>query len=281
MQPVSSSRAGIGLRAPHVDALLDGRPDIGWLEVHPENYFCGGLHADRLTKVRELYPVSFHGVGLSLGSAHAVSHQHLAQLKQLVDRHDPVRVSDHASWSASGNAHLNDLLPLPYTEESLAALCRNIAIVQDTLGRQILIENPSTYVTFTHSTLHEADFMAEASHLTGCGILLDVNNIHVQAHNHGLDALDYLTRLPISAVQEIHLAGHIEQAFGDRTLYIDTHSRPVSEAVWALYDTAIARFGAVPTLVEWDKDLPTLDVLLAEAAQAETRMAHGAAHVAA
>lgn len=281
MHSVSSRRAGIGLRAPHVEEVLTRRPDIGWLEVHPENYFCGGLHADRLARIRELYPVSFHGVGLSLGSAQEVNRAHLAQLKALVTRHQPIRVSDHASWSASGNAHLNDLLPLPYNDESLDALCRNIAIVQDALGRQILIENPSTYVTFTHSTRHEADFMAEAVARTGCGILLDVNNIHVQAHNHGLDARDYLARLPVGAVQEIHLAGHIEQAFGDRTLCIDTHSRPVCAAVWALYEAALARFGAVPTLIEWDKDLPALDVLLAEAAQAENRMAEAQAHAAA
>lgn len=276
-----SSCAGIGLRAPHVEEVLARRPGIGWLEIHPENYFCGGLHARRLSRIRELYSVSFHGVGLSLGSAHEVNRDHLAQLKSLVDRHDPIRVSDHASWSASGNAHLNDLLPLPYNEESLDALCRNLAIVQDTLGRQILIENPSTYVTFQHSTLHEATFMAEAVARTGCGILLDVNNIYVQAHNHGLDAHDYLARLPEEAVQEIHLAGHIVEPFGEATLCVDTHSRPVSDAVWALYEATLKHLGPVATLIEWDKDLPELDILLAEADKAETFMATAVAHAAA
>jgi uncharacterized protein len=276
MRDSSESIAGIGLRSGHYAALLEQKPAIGWLEVHPENYFCGGVHLHMLGKARELYPVSFHAVGLSLGSDHPVDAQHLRQLKTLVDRFDPVRVSDHASWSASGNAHLNDLLPLPYNEESLIALCRNIDVTQRVLGRQILIENPSTYVAFNHSTLSEAQFLVEAASLTGCGLLLDVNNIYVQAHNHGFDAYDYIEQIPRVLVQEIHLAGHISQAFAGGTLLVDTHDQPVCNGVWDLYLAAVRRFGAVPTLIEWDKNLPEFDVLVAEAVKAGKLAVSGA-----
>ena len=261
--------AGIGLRSAHVQALLGTCPDIGWLEVHPENYFCGGMQLHLLEKIREHYPVSFHGVGLSLGSHEPVSKTHLSQLKTLIDRFDPIRVSDHASWSASGNAHLNDLLPLPYTQESLSNLCRNIDVAQEMLGREILLENPSTYLTFNISTMDEPTFMVEAAKRTGCGLLLDINNIYVQAHNHNLNTADYLNAIPTSLVQEIHLAGHTEREFTAGKMLIDTHNQPVCEAVWQLFTAAIQRFGAIPTLIEWDKDLPALDVLIAEAQKAE------------
>lgn len=265
--------AGIGLRSAHAEALVESRPALGWLEVHPENYFCGGLHARRLESARDLYPVSFHAVGLSLGSTERVSTHHLAKLKALMSRIEPVRVSDHASWSASGNAHLNDLLPLPYTAESLAALCRNIDITQEYLGRPILIENPSTYLQFAASTMPEPEFLSEAVRRTGCGLLLDVNNVYVQAHNHGFDAVNYLDHIPPQAVQQMHLAGHTVQAFGDATLLVDTHNQPVCDGVWQLYAAAVARFGPTPTLIEWDKDLPSLEVLVSQAQRAASVMA--------
>lgn len=261
--------AGIGLRSPHYQALLETRPEIAWLEVHPENYFCGGMHLHLLEKIREIYPVSFHAVGLSLGSHEPVRKEHLSQLKQLVDRFNPTRVSDHASWSASGNAHLNDLLPLPYNEESLSALCRNIDIVQTTLGRKILLENPSSYLTFNTSTMSEAEFMVEAAKRTGCNLLLDVNNIYVQAHNHNLNAMDYLKSIPQHLVQEIHLAGHTTREFAAGKMLVDTHNQPVCDEVWQLFAAAIQRFGATPTLIEWDKDLPALSALITEAQKAE------------
>jgi len=271
--PPQEHFAGIGLRAAHYRALPEMRPAIGWLEVHPENYFCGGVHTHALAQARELYPVSFHAVGLSLGSAGPVSREHLRQLKILIDRLDPVRVSDHASWSKSGNAHLGDLLPLPYNEESLAALCRNIDATQEALGRQILVENPSSYLAFNASTMQEPEFLVEAARHTGCGLLLDVNNIYVQAHNHGLDAYAYLEAIPRELVGEMHLAGHTERVFENGTLLVDTHNQPVREEVWALYDAAIRRFGPLPTLIEWDKDIPELSVLVAEAQKAEALMA--------
>lgn len=261
--------AGIGLRSAHYRALLDERPKVGWLEVHPENYFCGGLHKHYLERARELYPVSFHGVGLSLGSAGPVSSGHLAQLKALVDRFEPVRVSDHAAWSASGNAHLNDLLPLPYNEETLAALCRNIETTQDCLGRTILIENPSTYLAFQNSCMSEPEFLIEAARRTGCGLLLDISNIFVQAHNHGIDPHAYIEAIPLGLVGEFHLAGHSERQFSEASLLIDTHNRPVADAVWPLYEFALRRLGAAPALIEWDQDLPPLRVLADEAQKAD------------
>ena len=271
MQPdqFHTQHAGIGLRSAHYRPLLDQKPDVAWLEVHPENYFGGGMHTHLLEKARELYPISFHGVGLSLGSTERVSHAHLQQLKSLVDRFNPIRVSDHASWSASGNAHINDLLPLPYTQATLDSLCMNIDIVQQSLGRKILIENPSTYLSFEISTMEEPAFLAEAVTRTGCGLLLDINNIIVQAHNHSFDPYAYLNIIPKGTVGEFHLAGHIEQQFDTGSLLVDTHSEPVPDKVWGLFKAAIEKFGALPTLVEWDRDIPTLDILLGEALKAE------------
>jgi uncharacterized protein (UPF0276 family) len=228
-----------------------------------------------------LYPLSLHGVGLSLGSSEPVDEQHLTSLKTIVDRFEPGLVSDHVSWSATGNAHLGDLLPLPYNEESLAALCQNIDRVQEVLGRQILVENPSTYLQFKNSTITEPEFMNAVVERTGCGLLLDVNNIYVQSHNHGFNAQEYLTAINASAVQEMHLAGHIEHAIEDSTLLIDTHSQPVKEDVWNLYHCALTHAGPTPTLIEWDKDLPELAVIVAEAAKAQAILYERAAHAAA
>lgn len=264
--PALAARAGIGLRAPHYQGILATLPSVGWMEVHSENYFgAGGQPLHYLEAIRGHYPISLHGVGMSLGSADGIDREHLRRLQQLIERIEPALVSDHLCWGAIGGRHLNDLLPLPYTEEALGVVCANVSEVQDTLGRQILVENVSSYLEFSHSCIAEWDFVAAVARRTGCGIVLDVNNIHVSAVNHGFDALRYLRAIPQSAVQEIHLAGFDE---GDFCL-IDTHGKPVSDEVWALYRNALARFGAVPTLIEWDTDLPPLDVLLGEAATAD------------
>lgn len=268
--PVGPKRpAGIGLRPDHYKSLLGHKPDIGWIEVHPENYFCGGLHRHYLSQARELYPLSLHAVGLSLGSDQAVSEEHLKNFKELIDIYEPFQISDHASWSASGNAHLNDLLPLPYTQETLSRLCRNIEQTQDYFGRSILVENPSTYISYDINEMSEAEFMNEIAKRAGCGILLDINNIYVQAHNHGFDAKEYISEINPGPVGEIHLAGHIKRDFDGGTLCIDTHNRPIKDAVWELYDYAIGHIGEIPTLIEWDSDLPELTYLVKQAHRAE------------
>ena len=264
------ARAGIGLRPPHYRQLLDELPDIGWLEVHSENYFAdGGQPLYFLERLRRHYPVSLHGVGLSLGSTDALSREHLANLARLIDRVEPALVSEHLSWSSVGGRFYNDLLPLPYTAEALALVCRHVDQTQDCLGRQLLLENVSSYLQFTESDWPEWEFIAEVARRTGCGILLDVNNIYVSSVNHGFDALRYLRGIPTAHVREIHLAGHDQNGH----CLIDTHGARVAEPVWALYRAAFARFGRVPTLIEWDIDLPPLAVLLGEAAKVETILA--------
>lgn len=260
--------AGIGLRHPYYKEVADNPPEVGWLEVHPENYFGGGAHHKFLEKARENFPLSLHAIGLSLGSDQPVSKDHLKQFKALIDRYEPFAVSDHASWSASGNAHLNDLLPLPYTFETLERLCANIQRTQEYFGRQMLVENPSTYIAFKHNDMSEAELMNALAERTGCGILLDINNIYVQSRNHGLDAWAYIDTIKPEHVGEMHLAGHTEQAAGEHLILVDTHSKPVKKDVWDLYEHAVKRFGAIPTLIEWDQDFPALDVLVAEAAKA-------------
>jgi uncharacterized protein len=266
------ARAGIGLRSPHVAEVLATRPALPWLEVHPENYLGGGPAVRALEAVRRDYPVSFHAVGLSVGSADGVDRRHLGRIKSLVDRLEPALVSEHLAWSRVGGAYLNHLLPLPYTEESLEVVCRNVDEVQVTLGRRVLVENPSGYLRFAASTIPEAAFLAELVRRTGCGLLCDVNNVYVTARNLGLDAAAYLAALPPAAVGEIHLAGHSINDADGQTLLIDDHGSPVAPAVWALYEYALRRFGAVPTLVEWDTDLPPLEILLAEARRADMRL---------
>jgi len=262
-------RAGIGLRTPHYRDILATRPDIGWVEVHSENYFCdGGQPLYFLDRIRRDYPVSLHGVGLSLGSAGPLNAEHLARLKRLVARVEPGLVSEHLSWSAAAGRHLNDLLPLPYTEEALAVVCRNVQQTQETLGRRILVENISSYLRFRHSTIPEAEFIAQVVARTGCGLLLDVNNVYVSAANHGFDPRAFLAAIPAAAVEEIHLAGH------DRAgeLLIDTHGTRVAAPVWALYRHTVTRLGPVPTLIEWDTDIPPLAVLLDEMHHADRLM---------
>lgn len=259
-------RTGIGLRAPHVDGILAEKPAVGFLEAHAENYFSiGGAPFEQLMACRALYPVSLHGVGLSLGSADGLDANHLQKLKNLVGAVDPLLVSEHIAWSAAGGKAVPDLLPLPYTQESLGIICRNIAHVQETLGRAILVENPSSYIAFEQSEMSEPEFISEIIKTTGCGLLLDVNNIYVGAHNLGFDAEDYIGALPKKAIGEVHLAGY--QDNGD--VYIDAHNHPVYEPVWALYRAALKRFGAAPALIEWDRDLPSLQKLVAEAKKAD------------
>jgi len=261
--------SGIGLRAKHYQDILDEKPSIGWIEVHPENYFGGGIHRHYLGKARELYPLSLHAVGLSLGSDRPVDENHLRQFKEVIDIFEPFQVSDHVSWSASGNAHLGDLLPLPYTKETLDRLCANIARTQDYFGRAILVENPSTYLSFTADEMPEYEFMNEIARQTGCGILLDINNIYVQSVNHGFDAYEYIGNIRPAPVKEMHLAGHTERTFDDGVILVDTHNRPVRKEVWDLYAYAVQKFGAVPTLIEWDGDIPALGELVAQADKAQ------------
>jgi uncharacterized protein len=262
-------RTGIGLRGPHVATVLAERPTVSFFEVHAENYMDRGPAQAALLAVRRDTPVSLHAVGLSLGSADGIDRRHLARLKQLADVVEPALVSDHLSWSVSGGAYLNDLLPLPYTEEALAVTARAFMEAQDALKRRLLIENPSSYLRFRSSTMHEADFLAELVRRTGCALLLDVNNIAVSAHNLALDAGAWLDRLPADAVAEIHLAGHHRADADGATVLIDDHGDRVAPAVWYLYARALARFGRVPTLIEWDSKLPAFGVLIDEARKAD------------
>jgi hypothetical protein len=268
--PASTSlpaSAGIGLRGPHVARVRAERPLLGWLEVHSENYFVdGGPAIAALEAIRCDYSISLHGVGLSLGSADALDAAHLARLKHLVCRIDPSAVSEHLCWSHVDGRHLNDLLPLPFTEEALALVCDRVDAVQSTLRRTLLVENVSAYVRFDDDAMSEWDFVAAVARRTGCKLLFDVNNIYVNAINHGFDANAYIAATPTDAVAEIHLAGF--DASGD--CLIDTHGTRVAPAVWTLYRAAVARFGPKPTLIEWDTDIPPLEILLDEAAQAQT-----------
>jgi uncharacterized protein len=262
--------SGIGLRVQHHAELLERRPAVGWVEVHSENYFArGGTHHDVLAEVRALYPLSLHGVGLSLGSTDALNGAHLAELARLTREFDPVLVSEHLAWGSVDGRFMNDLLPLPYTEEALRHTASRVDEIQDALGRQILIENISSYLEWNDSAMTEWEFLAALTAESGCAILLDVNNLYVNATNHGFDPGVYLDYIPASAVQEIHLAGHSVKRVGMRELLIDTHDAPVCDAVWQLYGAAIAHFGPVRTLIEWDTDLPALDVLLGEACKIE------------
>lgn len=265
-----AAHCGIGLRAPHMKVVLAGRPGIAWCEVHPENYMGDPAAPLALERIRRDTPVSLHGVALSLGSAEGVDADHLARLAVLVARLEPCLVSEHLAWSAHDGRWLNDLLPLPYTEEALGLVVRNVERVQTALRRSILIENPSSYLSYTHSTMEESTFIAEVVRRTGCGVLCDVNNIHVSAHNVGLDPLAYLRALPADAIGEIHLAGHAENIASGRSILIDDHGSTVRDSVWELYRHALERFGRVPTMIEWDSALPAIDVLLAEAEAADT-----------
>jgi uncharacterized protein (UPF0276 family) len=253
--------------------VLATRPPIAWVEVHPENYLGGGPAARALIAVRDAYPVSLHAVGLSLGTAEGIDEAHLARIAALVERIEPGLVSEHLSWSTSGGAYLNHLLPLPYTEEALAVVARHVDRVQARLRHRLLVENPSSYLRLRHSPIPEAEFLGELVRRTGCGLLCDVNNVHVTCANLGEDPRAYIDALPAGAVAEIHLAGHSVNDADGEVLLIDDHGSPVADPVWALCDRALARFGPVPTLVEWDTNLPPLATLLREADRAQARLA--------
>lgn len=259
------ARVGIGLRAAHYEELAERLPALAFLEAHSENYFGeGGPALAWLERLRAHYPVSLHGVGLSLGSADPLDERHLSRLASLAARVEPMFVSEHLSWSSIGGHHANDLLPLPFTEEALDHVVAKIGAAMDRLGRRILVENVSSYARFPRSTIPEAEFVAEAVRRSGCGLLLDVNNVFVNSVNHGIDPHAYLAALDGVAIGEMHLAGF------ERTpeLLVDTHGAPVADEVWSLYEAAVARFGACPTLIEWDADIPSLDTLLGEASRA-------------
>jgi uncharacterized protein len=263
------SYAGVGLRAPHVAEVMATRPAVAFFEVHPENYMGGGPALAALERVRRDHPISLHGVGLSLAGADALDHRHLMRLKALVERLQPMLTSEHLAWSTVGGTYFNHLLPLPYDGERLDATCRRVASIQDTLGRTILVENPSRYLRFRHSPIPEPEFLSELTRRTGCGILLDVNNVFVNSRNFDEDHLSYLAALPASAIGEIHLAGHATNHAEGRTILIDDHGSRVVEPVWDLYRRALELLGPRPTLVEWDTNLPELAVLLDEAAHAQ------------
>lgn len=265
--------AGIGLRSAHHEALVRERPGVGWVEVHTENY-ChdGGPHLAALERARELYPLSLHGVGMGLGSSGPLDRPHLARVARAIERFEPALVSEHACWGSHEGQHFNDLLPLPYTDEAVEHLADRVAQAQDLLGRQILIENLSCYLSFASSRLTEWEFLAAVVERSGCGLLLDVNNAYVNSVNVGLDARAFIDGLPAGAVQEIHLAGHTRRRVGERVILLDDHGSRVPEPVWHLYEHAIRRFGPVPTLIEWDTNLPELSVLAEEAARAQARL---------
>jgi uncharacterized protein (UPF0276 family) len=260
--------AGIGLRAPHYREVLDTLPALGWIEVHNENFFGGGAPLHTLLKVREHYPVSLHGVGMGLASTTPLDETHLAALRRLCDDVQPAVVSEHLCWNAAGGFVVNDLLPFPYTREALAHVVRRVEQVQERLGRQLLVENLSSYLSFAHSEMTEGEFLAELVQRSGCGILFDVENLYVNTRNLGVDAKAFIDAIPREAVQEYHLAGY---SMRDGCL-VDTHDHPVYPEVWELYEYVLQQIGPRPTLIEWDSDIPALSVLLGEAAKAQQRM---------
>ncbi|MDP9813839.1 uncharacterized protein (UPF0276 family) [Rhizobium tibeticum] len=269
------ARAGLGLKPEHCETILANRPDVGFFEVHAENYMgAGGPPHRYLEAITDLYPLSLHGVGLSIGAARGLDKAHLKRLRGLIDRYRPQSFSEHLAWSTHDTGFLNDLLPLPYTPETLARVIEHVDETQQALGRRLLLENPSTYVLFADSTIDEVDFLATIAERTGCGLLLDVNNVMVSAVNHRLDAAAYIDRFPVELVGEIHLAGYDETIddAGDRLL-IDAHGTAVKSDVVALYKHTLARSGPLPTLIEWDNDVPDFVVLQAEAARADAMLA--------
>lgn len=263
---------GIGLRAAHHDRVRAEQPDIAWLEVHTENFLGGGATPAMLEALRERYAISLHGVGLSLGSADGLDQEHLVRIAALVQRIEPAAVSDHVSWSVTGGVYFNDLLPIPYDEDALAVIVRNVIRFQEAVGRTVMVENPSTYLRHVQSDRAEPQFLAELCQRSGCGLLLDVNNVFVSTENHGDDALAYLSAIADLPIGEIHLSGHHLRQIGNRSIRIDDHGSPVSDPVWALYERALALIGPRPTLIEWDSALPPLETLLAEAGKAQARL---------
>jgi uncharacterized protein len=261
--------AGIGLRAPHLAEVALDRPATGFLEIHAENYLAGSPARQAMELLCRDYPISLHAVGLSLGSVDGLDEAHLARVAALEACLAPALVSDHLAWSTAGGRYFNDLLPLPYTEEALDVVVGNVQRLQDRLRRQILVENPSCYLSFAHSTLSEPEFLVELARRSGCGLLLDVNNVVVTAHNLRLDPRAWLAHLPADAIGEYHLAGHAVNDADGVPVLIDDHGSRVSEEVWSLFDAVVERYGPRPTLVEWDTDIPALAVLREEAGRAD------------
>ncbi|MEM6382138.1 MAG: DUF692 domain-containing protein [Pseudomonadota bacterium] len=268
---ITDSDAGLGFKHAHAEEIMAGRHDVRWFEVHPENYMgAGGLPHRMLTDLRQRYGLSLHGVGLSIGGEGRLDSDHLARLAELNRRYQPDLFSEHLAWSSHDESYLNDLLPVPYTEETLQRVCDHIDEAQTALGRTILLENPSTYVVFETSEMEETEFLTQIARRTGCGLLLDVNNVFVSATNHATSPQAYLDAFPVQHVGEVHLAGHASVMLTDGApLLIDAHDREVADPVWELYGSLIERMGARPTLVEWDTDIPAFPVLQKEAARAQ------------
>lgn len=267
---------GVGFKPDHFAEIRQGAAGIGFFEVHAENYMgAGGLPHAQLAALRADRPLSIHGVGLSIGGQRGLDPAHLDRLRRLCDRYEPDSFSEHLAWSSHGADYLNDLLPLPYTEETLALVCAHVDAVQSALGRRMLLENPATYLQFAQSTIPETAFLAEVARRTGCGLLLDVNNVFVSCTNHGCDPRSWLAEIPLDLVGEIHLGGHDSEDLPSGPLLIDSHGRAVADPVWQLYAEVIGRAGPLPTLVEWDNDLPEWAVLAAEASRAGAILAGG------
>lgn len=272
---------GLGFKPQHFQAIRDNRPDLGFFEIHAENYLgAGGAPHAMLGALRQDYALSIHGVGLSIGGP-SLDEAHLARVKTLCDRYEPDSFSEHLAWSSHGAEYLNDLLPLPYTPEALDRICDHVDRVQEVLDRRLLLENPATYVIFAQSEIPETDFLAEIARRTGCGLLLDVNNVFVSCTNHRSDPLDWLSAFPVGMAGEIHLGGHDEEELPSGPLLIDSHGRPVADPVWALYAEVLDRAGPLPTLIEWDNDVPEWPVLAAEVDRAAALMADRRQHAAA
>ena len=265
------ARGGLGLKAEHYRAVLDSKPELGFFEIHAENYMGGGGPPHRyLTAIRQDYPLSLHGVGLSIGGNRLLDKSHLQRLRALIERYQPGLFSEHLAWSTHDTGYLSDLLPLPYTASTLTQVCAHIDETQSALGRQMLLENPSSYLSFDESSYSEADFIAETVRRTGCGLLLDVNNVFISAANLKTSVLAYIDAYPLAHVQEIHLAGHdVTTDAGGETLLLDTHGADVADPVWELYAEVISRTGPLPTLIERDNNVPALEDLVAEARQAD------------
>ena len=265
-------RAGIGLRLPHIAEVVATRPPAGWLEIHPENFLANPHATELLIELSREYRVSVHTVGISIGSASGIDRDHLKRIRSLVNRIDPIFVSGHLAWSTHGAEYLNDLLPLPFNQETLRLVATHIDEVQDALGRPYLVENPSSYVGFSTSTMGEAEFLAQLVIRTGCRLLCDVSNVYLSAHNMGYDAYKYIDSIPADAIDELHLGGFTpeeDEASPGAELWVDTHSARLTDPAWNLYAYAVRRFGVKPTLIEWDAEIPTLATLLGEASRAD------------
>ena len=271
-QPAIAGRTGIGLRLPHLAEVVATRPNVGWLEIHPENFLANPHATELLLDLARDYPISVHTVGISIGSAEGIDVAHLKRLHAFIERLNPALVSGHLAWSTEDGAYLNDLLPLPYDEDTLRVVADHLMRVQDWIGRAYVIENPSSYVGFANSTMTELEFLAALVHRTGCRLLCDVSNVYVSGHNMGYDPYAYLNNFPAGAVAELHLGGFTaedDDATPGATLLVDTHAAVVTEPVWDLYAHAVRLFGPQPTIVEWDSDIPAIATVIDEATRAD------------